>query len=119
MPQQGQMPGAPEGPSEYTRMMAAVSIPAAGAPAAPPASGFPQMSQMPQANMPAMPHANVPQMPGMAQPAVPRPPAAPQFSVPQAPATVKAPSSNFLLFAILGLLMFLVGGLIVFLLMRH
>ncbi|MGA2153795.1 MAG: hypothetical protein ABSH37_05230 [Bryobacteraceae bacterium] len=55
----------------------------------------------------------------MAQPAVPRPPAAPQFSVPQAPATVKAPSSNFLLFAILGLLMFLVGGLIVFLLMRH
>ena len=42
-----------------------------------------------------------------------------QFSVPQAQVPVKAPSSNVLLFAILGLLMFLVGGLIVFVLMRH
>jgi hypothetical protein len=111
------MPDARQGPSEYTRMMAAASIP--GAPAAPPAPGFPHMPQMPQANMPAMPHANVPQMPGMAQPAIPRPPAAPQFSVPQAQVPVKAPSTNFLLFAILGLLMLLVGGFIVFLLMRH
>jgi hypothetical protein len=54
----------------------------------------------------------------MAPPAIPRP-AAPQFSMPQPPAAVKAPSSNLLLFLILGLLMFLVGGLIVFLLMRR
>ena len=118
VPQQGQMPDAPQGPSEYTRMMAAAPVPGAGGAAAPPALGFPQMPQMPQANLPAMPQANVPQMPGMAQPAIPRP-AVPQFSVPQPPAPVKAPSTNLLLFAILGLLMFLVGGLIVFLLMRH
>jgi len=52
------------------------------------------------------------------QPTIPQP-AAPKFSMPQPPAPVKAPSTNTLLMAILGLLMFLVGGFIVFLLMRR
>jgi uncharacterized protein involved in exopolysaccharide biosynthesis len=48
---------------------------------------------------------------------MPSPPA-PQYSMP-APAPVKAPSTNVLLLAIVGLLMFLAGGLVVFLLMRR
>ncbi len=66
--------------------------------------------------MPAVPQAHVPQMPGMAQPAIPRPPA-PQFAAPQPPPA--SALSNKLLLGILGLLMFLVGGLVVFLLTRH
>jgi hypothetical protein len=74
---------------------------------------------MPQiASTPAMPQANVPPIPGVAQPAIPRPPA-PQYSMPSPPAPVKAPSTNILLLAIVGLLMFLAGGLVVFLLMRR
>ena len=99
-------------------MISLSSIPGSGALATPPAPGHPPMPQMPQANMPAMPHANAPQIPGMAQPTIPQP-AAPKFSMPQPPAPVKAPSTNTLLMAILGLLMFLVGGFIVFLLMRR
>ena len=133
MPQM-EAPGAQQGPSEYTRMMAAASIPSASDPAAPAAPGYPHMPHMPQANMPgmpqanmsgmphanmpAMPHAYPPQMPGMAQPAMPRPPA-PQFPMPAAQVPLKAPSQNLLLYAILALLMFLVGGFIVYLLMRH
>jgi hypothetical protein len=53
----------------------------------------------------------------MAPPAFP-PPAAPKFAAPQPP-PVKAPAANPLLMAILVLLGFLAGGLVVFLLMRR
>jgi len=91
-------------------MMSLASMPGGGS-AAPPAPGNPQM---PQANAPAMP----PPIPGLALPAVPQP-AAPQFSMPQPPPPVQAPSTNILLMAIVGLLGFLAGGLVVFLLMRR
>ena len=113
------MPTAPMGPSEYTRMISIGGTPpgvGVGG-SAPSSAGYPQMPQVGMPAMPQMPHASPPPMPGMAAPAVPQV-AAPQFAAPQ-PAPVKAPSNNVLLYAILGLAMFVVGGLIVFLLMRH
>jgi hypothetical protein len=104
-------------------MISIGATPGGAVPAAPQAGGYGQMPhagmpQMPQANLPPMPHASPPPMPVMAAPAMPHV-AAPQFSAPQPPPPVQAPSSNILLFAILGLAMFLVGGVIVYLLMRH
>jgi hypothetical protein len=66
----------------------------------------PQMPQMPQ--MPAMPH--VPQAP------------TPAFQMPQAPQVqappAKAPSSNVLLFAILGVLLFVAGIVVTMLVLK-
>jgi hypothetical protein len=103
-------------------MISIGATPGGAVPAAPQAGGYAQMPhvgmpQMPQANLPAMPYASPPPMPGMAAPAMPHV-AAPQFSAPQPP-PAQAPSNNILLFAILGLAMFLVGAVIVYLLMRH
>jgi len=109
------------GPSEYTRMISLASIPGGPATApTPPAPGPPHALQMPSANMPSMPYANMPHMPGMATPTVPQPPAL-QFPMPAAP-PIQAPAAtttNTLLLAIVGIAMFLAGGLIVFLLMRR
>jgi hypothetical protein len=99
-------------------MISIGATPGGAVPAAPQAGGgYPLMPQMPHASLPPMPHASAPPMPGMAAPAMPHV-AAPQFSAPQPP-PAQAPSSNILLFAILGLAMFLVGAVIVYLLMRH
>jgi hypothetical protein len=50
-------------------------------------------------------------------PALPTPPAVPK---PAAPAlTAPAPQTNWILLAIVGLVCFLAGGLLVFLLMKH
>lgn len=96
--------------------MSVPPAPGAGDPATPPAPAHPHLPQIVSA--PPVPQANVPPIPGVAQPAIPRPPA-PQYSMPSPPAPVKAPSTNVLLLAIVGLLMFLAGGLVVFLLMRR
>jgi hypothetical protein len=66
---------------------------------------------------PAIPAPAAPPIPKLAPPAFP-PPAAPKLAVPPLP-PVKAPAANPLLLAIAFLLGFLVGGLVVFLLMRR
>ena len=128
-PQPAGPSAASQGPGEYTRMMSVSSSPAAGVPAAPPAPGTAPTPAMPQMGMPAMPP-----MPAMAPPPVPQPPPAPHFaappppqfavpapqlSVPSPPVPAKAPDTNILLIIIVALAMFLLGGLIVFLLVRH
>jgi hypothetical protein len=63
--------------------------------------------------------------PGVQKPATPPPPELPQVApppvaAPAAPAAAPAaPSTNILLIAIFCLLAFLVGGVVVYLLMRH
>ncbi len=89
------------------------------------------MPGMPQMGMPQMPYVAqpaMPQMPYVAQPAVPQQPAmphmpyVPQVAVPQVTLPpVSAPagkSSNTLLIVIFCLLAFLVGGIVVYLLVR-
>jgi hypothetical protein len=97
-------PVAQQGPSEYTRMISLASVPG-GASAAPPPP------------LPSIAAPSAPPIPTMAPPAFPQP-AAPKFAAPQPP-PVKAPAANPLLIAIAFLLGFLVGGLVVFLLMRR
>ena len=124
----------PQGPSEYTRMISVHADAPLGAPAASaapaPAAGSPQMPPMPQ-----MPHLQQPQMPHLQQPVMPvtphaaaphmapmAPPVIPRPAMPQPPAAVgmlKPLAQNNLLLAILGVLAAVVGGPIVFLLMRH
>ena len=117
-------PAAPSaaGPSEYTRMMArpsnlgggggAPGTPKAAAGGGMPGFGMPAMPQVPGA--PAMPAAPKPPAP----PAVPQMPAAPAVPQVKAPA-VKPAASNTLLLILLGVLIFLAGGLAVFLILRH
>jgi hypothetical protein len=72
---------------------------------------------MPQFNMPSPslpPPPAKPQMPAVA------PPAMPQVSPPQMPAAAPAAkSSNILVIVIFCLLAFLVGGVLVYVVMRH
>jgi len=71
---------------------------------------------MPQFNMPSPslpPPPAKPQMPAVA------PPAMPQVSPPQMPAAPAAKSSNILVIVIFCLLAFLVGGVLVYLVMRR
>lgn len=117
----------PQGPSEYTRM---ISLGGAGTPAAPPSAppppsgggGMPQF-QMPQMQAPQMPQ--MPQMPPMPQvPQAPMMPQmqmqAPQFQAPpvQMQAPAKAPSSNMLMFAIIGVLIFIAGIVVTMLVLK-
>jgi len=80
-----------------------------------PQVGMPQMPYMPQPSMPQQPA--MPQMPYMPQPAMPQM-APPQVTIaPVAAPAVK--SSNTLLIVIFCLLAFLVGGIVVYLLVRR
>jgi hypothetical protein len=116
---------APQGPSEYTRMMSTpsnVAPPVApqttpgGAPQIPQMlqPGMPQMPQPPYVPQPVIPQPNV-QQPYLPQPVIPQP----QIARPQPAAPAPAPSSNLLLIVIFCLLAFLVGGFVVYLLVRH
>jgi hypothetical protein len=95
------MPAAPQAPPQAGRSMPQMMQP-----------GMPQIPQGPQLPQPGMPQVYYPQAPQM--------PAAPQFTPPQPvmPAA-KAPGYNPVLIGIFVLLAFLVGGLVVFLIMRH
>jgi len=127
----GSVPSAaPQGPSEYTRLISVPSMP--GAPQ-PPAAPTPPIQnpamQMPGMQMPGTPQMGMPQMPYMQQPAAPQMPYIPQPVMPQAPPPqvapappVKAPASNSanrVLIAIFCLLAFLAGGIVVYLLARR
>lgn len=72
---------------------------------------MPQMPQVPQMQMPQMPQS--PMMPQMQM-------QAPQFQAPQvqAQAPAKAPSSNMLLFAIIGVLIFIAGIVVTMLVLK-
>jgi hypothetical protein len=110
-------PVAQQGPSEYTRMISLASVPGGASAAPPQAPGPSHMPPMPPPPLPSIAAPSAPPIPTMAPPAFP-PPAAPKFAAPQPP-PVKAPAANPLLIAIAFLLGFLVGGLVVFLLMRR
>jgi hypothetical protein len=112
----------PQGPSEYTRM---ISLSGSGVPSAPPAPPPPtQGGGMAQMQMPQMQMPMAPQMPQMPQ--VPQAPMMPQFQAPQAPQfqapqmqmQAKAPSSNLLLFAIIGVLIFIAGIVVTMLVLK-
>lgn len=96
----------PQGPSEYTQMIGRprniqtppppqVSVPVPSAPATP------------QMSAPSIPQVSAPVMPQVSAPARPQPP------------TAVAPQSNWLMMAIVGIVCFLAGGLLVFLLMKR
>jgi hypothetical protein len=121
-----QAPPSTQGPSEYTRMMQAYNSPPSSSPAGVPAQS-PQM-QMPQVqgpqlnfqppNLQMQPPSVSAQPPQMQIPPIQM--QAPPMQAPQMPAGgTAAPQTNWLLIAIIGLLCFLVGGVIVYLLVRR
>jgi hypothetical protein len=97
------------GPSEYTQLIRPRSIPTPPANQAPPPAAV---------SAPQTPAVSVPQP---AMPVVPQPPvpATPQAPVPKLQPAAAAPQANWILMAIVGIICFLAGGLVVFLLMKH
>ncbi len=103
--------GAPQGPSEFTRM---ISTPAN---LAPPPGGVPPAAPIP--GMPPMGFAGVPMPTAPAPPPMPQV-AAPALPAPAPPAGVSAgKSANILLIVIFCLLAFLAGGVVVYLIVRR
>jgi hypothetical protein len=115
------LPPLQPGESEYTRVIsrpptaAAVTpsaVPQAGSPPAAPQLPLPQLQPFPQMPVLQMPPPSFPQPPAMPAPGAPPLPKSAQSAV-------AGPSVSVLVTAILCLLSFLAGGLLVFFLLRH